>query len=756
MAYISLGLEYIPDKLEDEYFINVWTSAEGSWYALRKLKFKKANLNSTAPITVKIPFGSMKDLRSDTNIWFCVLKRTEADIKTNRSGTTINGHCYLPLSSILDQISSRDKTINKFVNLELIMNNQVIVSDPSILRNFVDMKTGEFRIRKGYLKVSDINLSHPKNQWNLLELAENERLYDYREKTFISGVMTLEMLKDSYIFSGNLKSEDTNLMPMSAEVSQAHSIFWSSSAGYIPSYLYWQERTVHEYDEQMVLNLGELVLSRYNKTKEWFIQEVKKQYISHGKYISEEFRLCVSIIAEMACYPATVLPYTGDYVEISLDTSETSKTKKVFGSLDQKFTKVPTEIFDDAFKNRADDCDGLSRAIYHVSYVMERGLEKYKDKKKFYKRNGSWSSKFLRSIQKVLSELYVSSGQIALVTAARLDNNTKGPKEIIIDSEYDKNVQIGGHVLHIWTPVKYMNDCVETANNSNKLPILRDKQDFYPWENDLPCLVGEGTNMLHPLQKPVADYYPSFEKEKIEKATEYMNTTIKYRKHFLKNNKALASLLRWPREQTNVIGKPNLRINSFYRNWVGMFTTKYLDAGYNFSTFTWGTKDLSDVNYKEPFVYGINAREWLYKEKNVILLPSPSISEKEIKVAKTYLRQLSPRVCPFDSKEYDVDYIYNNEEERTSSIIDNKLTELNRKFKNTKYKQLRNSLKYMDFYLDTSLIIKNIKSEVNMDNIFEQLEVYVSETTQIRSIEFHLEKINKYLDIVKMRIYYKD
>jgi len=759
MHSLTFELEYFPEQPNQEYYINVWTSASRSWYTLKRLSFRNKNSNSSKKINITVLFTNIKCLRPDTNIWFSLMKKVEPEVPTNHYGLTINGHCCLSLHSILSHMGDEDTNLSKYTQLEVIMNNQIMLSNPSTLLKYMDQKTGEFKIRKGWLKVGNIQLSIEKREWVIIQLPLEEKLYNYNETKFISGIMSLQMIKNNYIFIGKLGSNDTNMVPLNKEVASAHSVFWSSQAGYIPTSLYWVEISKHEYDEMMVLNLGDLVLSRYNKTRNWFIQEVEKQYLSRDKYISSEFRLCISIITEMACYPATILPYTGDYIDLCLKTSnQTTTNKKVFASFKEDFVKVPSDIFDDPFKGRTDDCDGLSKAIYHVSYILERGIEKYKDENIYYKRKGSWNSKFLRKVQKVLSELYVTGGQIALVTAARLDNEKKGPKKIYIDSEKDMNVEVGGHMLNIWTPVKYMSDCVKTANPCNELPLLRDKQEFYPWEDDLPCAIGEGTNMLSPLQMSISDYYPSFQKKERQKAVEEMDEIIMMRKDFLKFNKDLSPLLRWNREQTNTIGEPNIRINSFYRNFVHMYTSKYLDAGYDFCNFTWASKDLNDKNYESPFVYGIHTRQWLYKEKNVVLLSSPSITDKEAKVAKTFLRQLSPRVCPFDQNKYDVDYIYNNEERKTSFKIDEKLTDLNNKFKNISGQTMDRckETKYMEFYLDTSLIITERNNKFDMETIYDRLECYVEQRSNIKSIEFNLEKVNKYLDTVKMRIYYQN
>ena len=93
------------------------------------------------------------------------------------------------------------------------------------------------------------------------------------------------------------------------------------------------------------------------------------------------------------------------------------------------------------------DCEDLANLIHMVYTRLKYGNPDFKDPNQHHKRHGSWNDSCLQALQRVCY-LYVGFGSLGTVTSRFLNEKESKSKVVVIGSEEDKQVEIGGHMWY--------------------------------------------------------------------------------------------------------------------------------------------------------------------------------------------------------------------------------------------------------------------------------------------------------------------
>jgi hypothetical protein len=178
----------------------------------------------------------------------------------------------------------------------------------------------------------------------------------------------------------------------------------------------------------------------------------------------------------------------------------------------------------------------------------------------------------------------------------------------------------------------------ESMNNV----VLYPDRPRYRWERDLPVLVGEGTGYMDPLVKPVECYYKGNMDHPMAK--NFVDKLSVIKNIYLNTNLTKGHGLQVKRPQLRIKdeGKHKYRMNTFYREVVYSFSSKWIREGYDFGEFIWATK----LEKEGCFEYGVTMRDRLYSNNDLVLIVSGKPTEEEWNVYMSLLKLVPPPENP--------------------------------------------------------------------------------------------------------------
>jgi hypothetical protein len=369
-----------------------------------------------------------------------------------------------------------------------------------------------------------------------------------------------------------------------------------------------------EPEENFMLNVLQISLDRKKVSLEAFTETIDQQFASHSARISNAFLEALVIISLACSLISTSLPYIPDLA---------FTTKK----------KVVIESFHYAYRLKCGDCEDLGALAHRVARDFKMGLPEFRDLSQPYTELGGWKHPALKAVQKVL-HYYVSRGPLGSVTSAYLgqDDKKKATLPIIIDSEQDKNVEIGFHIWNMLIPLEYEERLIKKTNPEYNIQLHQGLLR-YPWETSLEVLVLEGTGLLFPLLKPYQEYFSG--KDEKHEAYEIIEDTISMAKCVFIPQGPLRKA-NTERQQSLLKDVDHSRLSTFYRELMHSYTDEYIRKKYNVTEFTFMTIK------KGVWYQGVNLRELIMKSENIGLLVTPGFTNNEARVVKSILRQLPP------------------------------------------------------------------------------------------------------------------
>lgn len=519
-------------------------------------------------------------LYKDYYIWIELFTPSKSEDKEGKIGYVRNGSCGI---SVMDLIN---KTYNK--EIPLIFNNY-------------RTEDGKFII-KGLIIINEVKIE---NEIIPIEISIKDSFIPENFE-YINKINNLRVMKNIGLLVEKGREYFSNILqPKDEIVGKMHAPFYLNTAGSIPIEFFFiisdPFQTINMIKEDYFLYLTELVINRYKKTIKWFNNEILKQFNIKNDLLNEEFIESLSIISSICCAPSTSLPYISDFFYLENN-------------------QIPIEYFANAFNAKSGDCEDLAFGIHLISTTLEYS---------------NWTSEILNNIQKILNLLYVSHGCLGSVTSKYLTNENSNDI-IIIDSKVDKEAEVGGHLWYMWTPMEYF---LKLLNNTSDFILPNEfKRDFYPWEKKLPSLIGEGTNMLYPLQQPIQNYYKN--------GNDILNMQEKII-DFIKKTEYIKNVVRFEKFQKMKENVKNARLSKFYRCIVHLYTLKFFQKNYGNIGFV-PVNILNDEIGLDKYIYGVDIENFIFKEnENIGIIPDMPLEEHEYNVGNLIKKQLQPNEFPY-------------------------------------------------------------------------------------------------------------
>ena len=309
--------------------------------------------------------------------------------------------------------------------------------------------------------------------------------------------------------------------------------------------------------EVVFSNLLDMALRRMNWTylgRQGFIKVIKDQTTlqSVDPAYNEEFTDACAIMAHVCSIVSTQFYYKPDEVHIG-----NGRTRDV-------------ELFFDAMHMAGGDCEDTGSLIARTFLWLRSGnadLKAPSSRRAYHRETGGWRNPGVDALQR-LCYWYAAVGCIGSVTAARVAPGAGGEApEIIINSQTDRELPVGGHAYTTFVPIVRLEELIARMNPTtfgSGAPKLRPNvpgKRYPAWAKKLPTMIGEGTGDLYPLALPPDAYYysPSIRRDKMD-----MHRRIGNAFKLLRATKVLRRL-QVQRHSAYDETKAGMRIGSFYR-----------------------------------------------------------------------------------------------------------------------------------------------------------------------------------------------
>jgi hypothetical protein len=620
-----LDAKYLEPQLETDPVLFFWSSTVETWEeSLVQEKIKWENNERTiarGKVSIRVKHTNNKFEYDDTIGVRMVVKTPNHD----------NALCWA-------QAGNDFVFIRNIIQSASMNNGNFTIKCPMILKSLSD------NVRKGSLTLV---LKNGKQ----LEKFSFEKmncfsLCDENQK-FLMNVNSTTIERELEPFMG----KGITLKGLYEEAEKLHDPILSAELD-VPAIFFWIEYKRRTIQEEFFDNALNIVLARRNITLEELVNRVDAQFSEKSDIVRDETILVVRILTDLVSLLSVSLRYKTD------ETYRQSKKVK-----DEKHMVL--ELFFDAYTYLAGDCEDVSALMHDMFRCILRGKPEFKDTKGWHTRFGGWRSNGMNAMQMIANQ-YIGAGILGIVTSRWLgedDSKPKTPKPVIIDSEEDKNVELGGHMFYLLTPIPTFEQFHNNlrAPNSEPFKIFKDgSSDIKPWAKNLPCTIGEGTGPMDGLLKPEPEYYKSeeFKRKCVEEIENRNNTLIEIAKRTCAIKKAAIQLY-----QMRTKSVPRARASRFYRFVISMKTDQLLKEGLPPYCFIWVTdlkkkeshksKDVIsgwfdedeevDTDLPSGWRCGANIEDILNKESWVGLFALPGMSQLEVKAAKAKLRHFMPK-----------------------------------------------------------------------------------------------------------------
>lgn len=493
----------------------------------------------------------------------------------------------------------------------------------------------------------------------------DEFSYVSSNSEFINNVVFSRAGLRLYPFTEDGKKE-SNISPSDPSMNGLHAPLWINNV-YLPVIFYWLYNLCSETSEEFLKNLANIALDRNKISRETFIKTVEAQFNidpDEDSYDPLFSKMC-GLTLEACCILPTALRYISDI----------TYTKGVTGS----YTRAMIESFNsDPYLLGGGDCEDLHVILQNVATFMEVGA-KENATGDGYAAHGSWKDPVLKNMQRIL-HIYCVTGQLGTVTSKFLGENEKNktvastpsyivddgtsipkikmPEPIIIGSDEDKNVEIGGHMWVEGIPIVKMEDFIEETMEKGTKFRTYPNEKRYAWGYRCPWLTGEGTGYMDTQMRVSSDYY--FDDPLLDKKIKD-DTAMKFAAYtFVSDNTVHISKGYTKRFQSRSVDVPDMRLSRFYRDSTEFATNKFVRAGYRFGQFIWkrygirqpetatgeveGRRERKkkEIDRDADILWGVDFRDRLTCKSEIGVFVVPGINETEYKVAKSLLRHIRP------------------------------------------------------------------------------------------------------------------
>ncbi len=409
---------------------------------------------------------------------------------------------------------------------------------------------------------------------------------------FVKSKMPLhEKLLSEYVnvalfpYTDIAKAQNLFFRPSHSAVEPIHAPLWMDNV-VAPGFAFWTQTGVPFYNEAMtsfMMTASSTVLERHDWPK-----GIPELHVASGTFVNKPaWRAFVDVVngqfqrtdpndtnySDAFTYAVAALMDTCSLLAVSTF----YRYDEVY-RVDQHWFRQPTvkkaqtESFQDALAMTGGDCEDVGSLIHRVFRWLQLGDPKHAstDKRIYWRAYGGWEDPVLDAMQHI-AYWYVSGGGLGSVTAARFKPQPGHVAQLLIRSDEDESLPVGGHMWQEALPVTKMETLLRRMNKSGVGPLrpeyIRDIGRYPGWIKGLPHTVGEGTGSVYPLVLPLIEYMHSEPGRR--SAFEKHRNMISALKRVQHKTSVLARIQveRWSDRATPVA---DARVNYFYRR-----TTKF-------------------------------------------------------------------------------------------------------------------------------------------------------------------------------------
>ena len=458
------------------------------------------------------------------------------------------------------------------------------------------------------------------------------------------------------------------------DISALHAPLWDSNVP-VPQWAFWMQigdRIEGDQMRQLAQSLRsafDIVLARHD----WkggerdFIALVLSQTrnLDSDAY-DPRYTFACAVLCDVCALFATQLYYRYDEAfEVEEHWFKSSSTRR-----------YDIESFHDALAMHGGDCEDLASLIHRVFRWIQMGdpsrTPSSINSKNFFQTYGGWTDPALDALQR-MAYWYVSGGCVGSVTSARVPSGAGGKKpKLIINSDLDESLSIGGHMWNVMLPVTKAEELLKRMNRftigpGDLRPDYPGRRGYPGWIRYLPMLTGEGTGALYPLVMPWKTYMHTDQGREL---AELEHTRRLDAVELVQNSTRAMRLLQVQRVSDRVDPEANQRVNFFYRRATAFYTDDMALRGIPHFGCVWtrtaprvpettapsrvagipgeggpGTSPTWGVNLRDV-ILAANGGAYGDGKPNVALTLNPAVTDGEMASFKSRIRQLKPWAVP--------------------------------------------------------------------------------------------------------------
>jgi hypothetical protein len=584
-----------------------------------------------------------------------------------------SGKIRLPFKVVGNQFAYDDsigiRLVVKTPNHESFLCNSQAGNVLVFIRNIlarVKADNGTFATKEKIILRSLNENIHKANITIILTNGNDLRGYTVAEKTPFSVCDENQMLLATLCGASIIRElkpfstkEEVSFIGLYKEATKMHDSFWSTELD-VPGIMYWVNFIERTFQEEFMDNLLLIALERRNMTLREFVGIVNRQFATKKDTVNDEFIEAQRILGDITCILSTSLRYKSD------ETYRSKRGTKKNRREEEEEDHIILELFLDAYTYLSGDCEDTANLAHDIFRKIRNGMKVHANDAIAYRKHGGWSSEGMNALQKIAFQ-YIGCGTLGIVTSRWLsENDGKRTKSsvVIIDSDDDKNVELGGHMYYMMLPIPFFERCLRNLNKKGEPAFhIYEEGVLEPWSNSLQVMVGEGTGLMDPFLKPRSEYYKSEEMRKqVMKETEYkVNLLMEVAKRSFRMKKS--EIMNF---QVMIRDVDNARLSKFYRFAVSFTTDLLLQEGYDVAKFIWITDINKRSQYRKSHLIpelddeeddkcswrvGANMRDIIYKMEHIGLFAVPGLTDNEIRACKSKLRHFMPnRSITIDNK----------------------------------------------------------------------------------------------------------
>ena len=462
-------------------------------------------------------------------------------------------------------------------------------------------------------------------------------------------------------YSEEAASQGIGFQPSVDAVAPIHAPLWYSNIP-VPGFCFWTQTGVPVYDAAMVGFLETLALTaleRHDMSVRDFVETIDRQFRHTDDTYDDAFTYAVAAAVDACAIAAVSMYYKYDEVYRG--------KKHWFQSASVRKRQI--ESFHDALAQAGGDCEDLGSLIHRVWRWLQLGDPARANRSNYWQTYGGWQNPVLDRMQRIFY-WYVSFGSLGSVTSARFTPQPGGVQALLINSDEDDRLPVGGHMWQEAIPVTKVEALLKRMNPTQiREGTLRPSYTKrfagmgYPkWIRKLPHTVGEGTGAIYPLVLPLQMYmHTEAGRREARERHARMVRALK----LIEDETRVLPRLQIQRYSDRVDPIEDARANYFYRRTTKSSTDDFALNGIPRFDVVW-TRTARRTPEKqqqrrisvpgEPTpgampTWGVNMRDkilaanegvWGDGKPHVALTISPSVTQEEMTAFKARLRHVRP------------------------------------------------------------------------------------------------------------------